>query len=83
MEYEILDAIESYYKGDIEIQKDIVMWLKKFTKSIVFEIWLDSNGFCPDCGSEYDVIEVKEFHPEVDFYNIETIRYKVCPNCGY
>ena len=82
MEYEILDAIESYYKGDIEIQKDIVMWLKKFSKSAVLDNWLEMNGFCPNCGSEFDVIEVKEYHPEVDFNNIEYLYFKTCPNCG-
>ena len=83
MEYEIIDAIESYYKGDIEIQKDIVMWLKKFSKSAVLDDWLETNGFCPNCGSELDVIEVKEYHPEVDFDNTEYLYFKTCPKCDY
>lgn len=83
MEYEIIDAIESYYMNDLEMQKAIVMWMKKYIKSPILDDWLETNGFCPNCGSEFDVIEVKEFHPEVDFDKVETIYYKVCPNCGY
>ena len=52
MEYEIIDAVESYYKGDIETQIDIITWLKRITRSVVFETWLESNHSCIICDSD-------------------------------
>lgn len=83
MEFEIIDAVESYYKDDLDSQIDIFTWLNDRCKNTHrFADWLEEHGCCPICGEKMIYKKIQEYHSEVDYNNIEVIYVKTCPICG-
>lgn len=74
MRYEILEALEEFYKNDEEVLIDCLRYLEEDDE--VFQ-----RGYCPNCGTELIAISYREYHPEVDAY--ETLYETVCPECDF
>ena len=74
MRNEVLEALEEYYKNDIEILVDCLRYLKEDDK-------LYDLGYCAECGAKLIVCHYREYHPEVDAY--ENMSDLCCPNCDF
>lgn len=74
MRYEVLEALEEFYKNDIDILIDCLRYLEEDD-----EVY--NRGYCPNCGTELISISYREYHPEVDAY--ETLSDIVCPMCDF
>lgn len=74
MHYEILEALEEFYKNDEEILIDCLRYLGEDDE--VFQ-----RGYCTNCGAKLISVSYKEYHPEVDAYEI---LYDIaCPVCDF
>lgn len=84
MEYEILEAIESYYGNDEDVYASCILWLKEHSKGMMFKFTceeiLEDMDRCPYCGEKLMKYEYDEYHDEVDAYEHRVESY--CPNCG-
>ena len=74
MRNEVLEALEEYYKNDIEILVDCLRYLKEDDK-------VDNLGYCTECGAKLTEYHYREYHPEVDAY--ENMIDLCCPNCDF
>lgn len=74
MRNEVLEALEEYYKNDIEILVDCLRYLKEDDK--VFDL-----GYCTECGAKLIEYHYREYHSEVDAY--ENMSDLCCPNCDF
>lgn len=74
MRYEILEALEEFYKNDEEILVDCLRALGEDDR--VFKM-----GYCPNCGAKLISVSYREYHSEVDAYEI--LSETVCPECEY
>ena len=74
MRYEILDALEEFYKNDEEVLVDCLRALEEDDR--VFEM-----GYCPNCGAKLISVNYREYHSEVDDW--EELAELVCPECDF
>lgn len=74
MRTEVLEALEEYYKDDIEILVDCLRYLGEDDK-------VDDLGYCAVCGSKLIEYSFREYHSEVDAY--ENLCELCCPNCDF
>lgn len=83
MSFEILEAIEDKFKDDEEILVDCLTYLANFKDKTIIEYKasnvLEKMNRCPHCGTKYEVMYYREYHPEVDAY--EDMADMYCPNC--
>lgn len=81
---EIVSLITESFSDDIELTKDVLLYLYKTTndddmKQSVLR-WFNENEYCLNCGTKMEYYEIEEYHSEVDDY--ETIGCMDCPKCG-
>lgn len=83
MSYEIIEAIESYYKGDEDMIAECMLWLSeaKWKGMNLFWQWLDAHCRCSWCGSKLKQQEYKEPHTEIGNGVYETLYEWYCPSC--
>lgn len=83
MSYEIIEAIESYYKDDEDMIADCMLWLANapWKGMSPFWEWLNDNSRCDRCGSELKQRAYKEPHNEIGNGVYETLYEWYCPEC--
>lgn len=82
--YEIIEAIESYYKNDEDMIADCMVWLSDAPLKGMspFWHWLDNHNRCDRCGSKLKQRAYKEPHTEIGNGVYETLYEWYCPECG-
>ena len=83
MSLEVIEAIEEKFKNDEEILVDCFMYLLNTVNdnklSFKISTALEKMDRCPYCGTKFEVMQYREYHPEVDAY--EDMADMYCPNC--
>lgn len=87
MSIEVLEAVEEKFKNDEEILIDCLVYLAHLGDEITQVNGVEYKAMdalqrmerCPHCGTKYEVMYYKEYHPEVDAY--EDMADMYCPNC--
>lgn len=74
MRYEVLEALQSYYKDNEDILVDCLLYLDESDE-------LYNMGYCPNCGTKLEEFHYREYHPEVDAY--EEFCELCCPQCDF
>lgn len=82
MSIEILEAINEYYKDDVDTLIGCLVYLNngnlRYMKNLASEE-LERNNLCQFCGEPLEVVNYKEWHEEVGCY--EPMTYMYCKNC--
>lgn len=85
MFYEVLDAIEDFYKTDEEIQADCILWLKQITNDVKTQVhcdeWLDKHHRCPKCGTVLQTYNYRQPQPYQEGIVYEDMSEEFCPYC--
>ena len=85
MFFEVLDAISDFYKDNLEIQADCMLWLKQHTneKSIVakYDDWFSDLHLCNKCGTPLDFYTYRQPVPYEETVTYETVVEEYCPHC--
>lgn len=84
MSYEIIEAIESYYKNDEDMIADCMVWITDNKTLLIVEAddWLYKHDRCLYCGSKLKQRAYKETHNEIGNGAYETLYEWYCPECG-
>lgn len=86
MNFEIIEAIEEYYKDDEDILVDCLVYLSKNHNkklSYLAQDKLEEMDRCSECGSKLVPHTYEEHHTELFGNPIEYITELVCTNCNY
>lgn len=81
MSYEIIEAIEAYYKNDEDMIADCMLWLLYGTDRANVWQWLVDHDRCDVCGSKLKQRAYKEPHNEIGNGVYETLYEWYCPEC--
>lgn len=89
MNPELFEAIHEYWKGEPEVEADILLYLSKMVKDEVApkklsaqaECELTERGRCYKCGAKLEHQVYYEPHTEVDPPCYEKMSVEYCPNC--
>lgn len=80
---EVIEAIETHFCDEPDVMVDCMLYLMNASARVEdvhrIEQWFDNNGRCPTCGTKIKYEQVKEYHSEVDAYEILYTPY--CPHC--
>lgn len=80
---EVIEAIESHYHDEPGVMIDCMLYLLNANARIEdvhrIERWFEDNNCCPKCGCKMKAEPYKEYHSEVDAYEILYNLY--CPHC--
>ena len=84
--YEVIEAVEEYYKNDEDMIAYCLSYLRKFSNEndeFMLAEELRRIGRCPLCGGKLKEFIYKEYHPEIEGDNKFEIMHDVyCPECG-
>lgn len=82
MAYEVVEAVLEHYKGNDDTIIDCLNYLKAIG-NLAMETRVrnefENMGRCTECGAKFELSQYKEYHSEVNDYEIMNIPY--CPNC--
>ena len=84
--YEVIEAVEEYYKNDEDMIAYCLSYLRKFSNEndeFMLAEELRRMGRCPLCGGKLKEFTYKEYHSEIEGDNKFEIMHDVyCPECG-
>lgn len=90
MSGEVVSTISDYYEKDgkegVLLTRDILLYLYKNTTDdkLMQRIveWMNSEGFCVECGTALEQYVTSEPHTELDPVEYEFKTWYDCPYCG-
>lgn len=87
MFYEVLDAIESYYSNDEELQSDCVLWLSKISNNTndmsKCDDWFEKHHSCEKCGAKKEIYHYQQPQPYQEGVVYEEMYEELCPYCDW
>lgn len=83
MIYDIIEAIQYYYKDNTETMVDCLRWLSPLDP-IRCDDEIRRLGYCPNCGEKLQDFTWHVYHSEVDSPPRYEVEHEImCPNCDF